>query len=46
MKDLILEALKCCFDMEIENTIICNDDEIVVCLNDGSKAKIKIKTYN
>lgn len=43
MKDLILEALKCCFDMEIENTIIYNGDEIIVCLNDGSKAKIKIK---
>mgnify|MGYP001625208269 CR=1 len=40
---LITIALQKCLEREISNEITCNENEIVVSLADGTKAKIKIK---
>lgn len=40
---LIIEILRAYFDMEIENKVCFNENEILVELLDGTKARIKAK---
>lgn len=43
MKEFVLDILAVYFQDEISNVIICNENEIIVLLADGSKAKIATK---
>ena len=40
---LIIEILRAYFDMEIENKVCFNENEILVELLDGTKARIRAK---
>ena len=43
MKEFVIEMLKIAFSMEILNTIVCKNDEIIISLD---KSKFKIKAVN
>jgi len=44
MQKFILEMLKASFGIELNNKIICNDDCITICLADGTKKIITVKS--
>lgn len=39
----VLDTLKTSFEMEISNNVKCNEEEIIITLKDGTKAKVKAR---